>query len=221
MPQAQSEYGFFITFEGIDACGKSTQVRLLYEFLRKRGRQAIQLRDPGATLISERIRAILLDRNHSLMSPWTELLLYEAARAQMVHETIQPALAAGTIVLSDRYYDSTTAYQGYARGLDLEMVNQANRIGSCGVVPDLTFFIDIDPKVAAQRKKDLGERSDRMEAEGLAFQEKVRYGFQQLSVKEPNRVFQIDGHRSIDAIQQEIQSMFKQNYEQTSSGDVV
>jgi len=201
--------GIFITFEGIDACGKSTQAELLYEFLRKKGMTAIRLRDPGATSISESIRHILLDNKNTAMSAWTELLLYEAARAQMVEESIRPALNAGTIVLCDRFYDSTTAYQGYARGLNLGVVNRANSIGSVGLIPDLTFFVDVDPRIAAERKIKLGEIADRMEAEGLAFQEKVRHGFRQIQKADPKRVKLIDGHQSINDIQKDIQSVLK------------
>lgn len=199
--------GLFITFEGIDASGKSTQAELLHETLRKKGMSAIRLRDPGATAISEAIRHILLDNKNSAMSAWTELLLYEAARAQMVEESIRPALEAGTNVICDRFYDSTTAYQGYGRGLDLAIVHRANSIGSVGLVPNLTFFVDIDPHVAASRKAQIGEKADRMEAEGLDFQEKVRHGFRQLQKEDPDRVKRIDGHRSIENIQDEIQSI--------------
>ncbi len=202
--------GLFITFEGIDACGKSTQAELLYEFLRKNGVNAIRLRDPGTTAISESIRHILLDNKNSNMSAWTELLLYEAARAQMVEQTIRPALQNGTIVLCDRFYDSTTAYQGFARGLDLDIVHQANKIGSIQLKPDLTFYIDVDPIIAAARKVKLGEVADRMEAEGLTFQEKVRHGFRDIQKSHPDRVKLIDGHRAIDDIQDEIRTIFSE-----------
>ena len=204
------EKGFFITFEGVDACGKSTQVKLLYESLRKNGMDAIHLRDPGATPISEAIRVILLDNKNSAMSSWTELLLYEAARAQMVDESIRPALDAGTIVLCDRFYDSTTAYQGYARNLDLGIVQQSNTIGSVGLVPDVTFFIDVDPKVAAERKDKRGEKADRMESAGLAFQQKVRHGFREIQKAEPERMKLIDGHRSIELIQGDISAILQE-----------
>ena len=203
--------GLFVTFEGIDACGKSTQAELLYEFLRKNDLDVIRLRDPGATAISESIRGILLDNKNLAMSPWTELLLYEAARAQMVEETIFPALENGTIVLCDRFYDSTTAYQGYARGLDLEIVRQANIIGSINLAPHVTFYIEVEPSLAAQRKSKLNQDLDRLEAEGLMFQEKVRHGFRQLQKAEPGRVKLIDGSRPIKVIQLEIQSIFMEN----------
>lgn len=199
--------GLFITFEGVDACGKSTQAQLLYQFLRKNDREVIRLRDPGATPISEAIRAILLDNKNSAMSPWAELLLYEAARAQMVDESIKPALRAGKIVVSDRFYDSTTAYQGYARGLDLESVKRANGIGSVGLTPDITFVIDVDPKIAVERKIKLGEPADRMEAEGFAFQQKVRSGYQKIAESNPQRVKRVDGNRSVEIIQQEIRRL--------------
>lgn len=207
MKTSARQHGLFITFEGIDACGKSTQAERLFAFLRKNGTDSILLRDPGATSISEAIRKILLDKKNASMSAWTELLLYEAARAQMVEETIRPALATGTFVLCDRFYDSTTAYQGYARGLDLDVVYRANKIGSVGLVPDLTFFIDVDPMIAAARQVRLGKAADRMEAEGLAFQEKVRHGFRQIHVNEQERVKLIDGHRDVATIEQEIRNI--------------
>ncbi len=196
--------GLFITFEGIDACGKSTQVELLYEFLRKNVAKTIRLRDPGATPISEAVRSILLDRKNSAMSPWTELLLYEAARAQMVEESIRPALEKGAVVLCDRFYDSTTAYQGYARGLDIKVVAQANRIGAVGLTPDLTLLIDVDPQIAFDRKMKLGRPTDRMEAEGFSFQEKVRAGYLKIAAQEPDRVKLLDGGQSIAKIQQQV-----------------
>ena len=196
--------GVLITFEGIDYSGKSLQCRLLFERLQALQRDVLHLRDPGATRISEKIRAILLDRVHLEMAPTTELLLYEAARAQMVEEVIKPALAAGTIVLCDRLYDSTTAYQGFARGLDLTMVEQANRIGACGVVPNKTFLLDVDPAVAWQRKQQRGSESDRIEQEGLAFQRQVRAGYLKVAEMEPDRLTVIDGARDIATIAADI-----------------
>jgi len=157
-----------ISFEGIDQSGKSVQVKLFYERLQKENIASILLRDPGATRISERIRSILLDNDLVEMSPWTELLLYEAARAQMVEESIKPALEKNMVVVCDRFYDSSTAYQGYGRGLDLELVAAANRLGACGVVPDKTFLIDLEPEIAYQRKQNLDYEADRLEAEGIA-----------------------------------------------------
>jgi dTMP kinase len=203
----------FVTFEGIDACGKSTQILMLHDFLRNRGIDAAQLRDPGVTRVSEAVRAILLDRSNTEMSPWTELLLYEAARAQLVQELIQPALRLGRVVLCDRFYDSTTAYQGHARNLDLKMIKRANEIGACGLVPDLTFFIDVDPVVAAQRKVRQGSSVDRMEAEGLEFQKSVRAGFIAIQSAESGRVHIIDGHLSSEQIHEKIRSLFINKWE--------
>jgi dTMP kinase len=137
------------------------------------------------------------------MSPWTELLLYEAARAQMVQEIIQPALSAGKTVICDRFYDSTTAYQGTARDLDLDTVQAANRIGSCDVVPDVTFFLDIEPEIAMARQKN-DYLQDRLEVQGIQFQKAVRLGYLQIAKAEPNRIKVVDGHRDIDSVHHEI-----------------
>ena len=200
----------FVTFEGIDACGKSTQIRLLHDYLAQRGQNVVQVRDPGSTGVSEAVRAILLDHAYRDMSPWAELLLYEAARAQLVQEAILPALSQGTVVLCDRFYDSTTAYQGYARGLDLESVRQANVLGSCGLTPDATFFVDVDPIIAAQRKAAQGGRTDRIEAEGLEFQRRVRAGYVAIQAAEPQRMYLIDGRRTVTEIHQQIVQIFLQ-----------
>ncbi|MDZ7370151.1 MAG: dTMP kinase [candidate division KSB1 bacterium] len=196
----------FVTFEGIDGCGKSTQIALLHRLLVERGIDAVALRDPGSTSVSEAVRAVLLGKRFAI-APQTELLLYEAARAQLVQELIRPALEQGRVVLCDRFYDSTTAYQGYGRGIDPEIVAAANRLGSCGLKPHLTLLIDIQPEAAAERR--LKERpDDRMEAEGLEFQRRVRSGFLEIHAAEPDRVRLIDGNRSIQDIQAEIQSLF-------------
>jgi len=203
--------GIFITFEGIDACGKSTQINLLESFLQSLGFTTLCLRDPGATAISEKIRAILLDKKHDEMSSWTELLLYEAARAQMVEQFIIPALNQGTIVLSDRFFDSTTAYQGYGRGLDLNIVDKANEIGSCGLTPDFTIMIDIDPKLAAARKQKIGNALDRLELAGLSFQQQVRNGFLTMA-KNDNRFAVINGQNSIENVQEAIRKNVRRRF---------
>ncbi len=197
----------FITFEGIDGCGKTTQIRLLSPYLAALGIEIVTARDPGTTTISERIRELLLDRSGGEMATWTELLLYEAARAQLVEEVIRPSLAAGRAVLCDRFYDSTTAYQGYGRGLDLQRVHQANRLGSCGLCPDLTFVIDVDPEVAAKRKALQGGVADRIEAAGRDFQRRVRQGYLTMCREEPVRLRLIDGNGSADEVQQRIREV--------------
>ncbi len=202
-----------ITFEGIDFSGKSLQAKLLSEKLCSVGCSVLQLRDPGATPISERIRSILLDKAHLEMSPWTELLLYEAARAQMVEQTIKPALKKGEWVICDRLYDSSTAYQGYGRQLDLGLVEQANIIGACGVVPDLTFLIDLDVRVALQRRQKSERNVDRLESEGIQFQERVRQGYLETAKEELDRIHVIAGDRSVDRIHEEIWQIVNKRFQ--------
>lgn len=194
----------FITFEGIDGCGKSTQAALLADELRRAGHNVLLLREPGGVRISEKIRALLLDPANAEMSDTCELLLYEAARAQLVHEVVAPALAAGRLVVCDRFYDSTTAYQGFANGMALESVQRANAlaVGSCR--PDLTLVFDIDPAAAARRAAERDGSPDRMEAKGLAYQQRVAEGFRAIAAAEPARVRCIDAARSIDEIHAEV-----------------
>ena len=182
--------GVFITLEGADGCGKSTQAALLETRLAAFGREVVRLREPGGTAISEKVRALLLDPANEEMSPECELLLYEASRAQLTRQVIEPALARGAVVLCDRYYDSTYAYQAGGRGLDETLVRQSNVLGSCGRVPDRTLVLDLDPATAFERATSGG--ADRMEAEGLAFQERVRAAYLRLANEEPARVRVVD-----------------------------
>lgn len=186
----QQNKAAFITFEGIDGCGKSTQIAWLSTALKELGVDFVRLREPGGNAISEKVRALLLDPANTEMTAEAELLLYEASRAQNVRQAIEPALEAGTVVLCDRFFDSTFAYQAHARGLDEESVRTANKLGSCGFTPDVTIVFDLDPTVAWERATRGG--ADRLEAEGLAFQELVREGYVRAHELEPERVLLVD-----------------------------
>ena len=182
--------GVFITLEGADGCGKTTQAALLADALAAAGREVVRLREPGGTALSEKIRALLLDPANAEMSADCELLLYEASRAQLVRQVIEPALARGAVVLCDRYFDSTYAYQAGGRELPEDAVRAANELGSCGCVPDRTIVLDLEPAVAYARATAGG--ADRMEAEGLAFQERCRAAYLRLAAEEPARVRLVD-----------------------------
>ena len=179
--------GLFITVEGIDGCGKSTQAELIAAALEAAGLDVLRLREPGGVVISEKIRAILLDPAHDEMGDVCELLLYEAARAQLVHQVIKPALAAGKTVICDRFYDSTTAYQAFADGLDRGMVAQANELAVDGCRPNLTFVFDLPVEEALRRRAGREGAADRLD-----FQRKVAAGFRAVAAEEPARVKLID-----------------------------
>lgn len=192
-----SSRGLFITVEGVDGCGKSTQARLIAAALEAAGHDVLRLREPGGVKISEQIRAILLDPANGEMGDVCELLLYEAARAQLVHQVIRPALAAGKTVMCDRFYDSTTAYQAFADGLDRTTVAQANALAIDGCRPDLTLVFDLPVEVALRRRSGRGGVEDRLELKGLEFQERVAAGFRAVAADEPDRVKLIDAGGSI------------------------
>ena len=183
--------GLFVTFEGIDGCGKTTQVTALRDSLEAKGARVIVIREPGATFIGEKIRSILLDNANSGMSSETEVLLYEAARAQIVSEVIRPALLAGKVVICDRFYDSSVAYQGYARGLPLESIDSLNQFATGGLEPDLTFLLDLPAEAALERMNVRVGSHDRLEIEGLGFMEKVRAGYLELAGKHA-RIIKLD-----------------------------
>lgn len=188
--------GHFITVEGIDGVGKSTQAALMEAVLDSAGYDVLRLREPGGVKISEQIRAILLDPANAEMGDVCELLLYEAARAQLVHQVIRPALAAGKTVVCDRFYDSTTAYQAFADGLDRNMVSQANELAVDGCRPDLTLVFDL-PVEDALRRRSGREAEDRLELKGMEFQERVAAGFRAVAADELDRVKLIDAGGSI------------------------
>lgn len=194
----QAKTGMFITFEGLDFCGKSTQASLLVDKLKKRKTVVHSLREPGGTGISERIRDLLLDKKNLEMTEAAELFLFSAARAQLVMEVIVPALQKGEVVICDRYYDSTTAYQGYGRGLNLDTVKSINRLATGGIDPDITFFVDIPVDEIDRRKKKAGMTFDRMESAGKAFYERVRKGYREIAAAESERFVTLDGMMSVD-----------------------
>ena len=182
----RAKRGLFLTLEGADGCGKSTKARFLAADLEALGREVLSIRDPGCTPVSERIREILLDPEGDPLVPECELMLYEAARAQMVRELIIPALGRGAVVICDRFCDSTIAYQAFGHGLDEGLVRRANEIGSCGLVPDRTIVFDME--VGESFERATREGADRMELEGLALQERVRAGYAALAAAEPDRI---------------------------------
>ena len=196
--------GIFITFEGIDGCGKSTQSELLKNYLESNGKDFLFVREPGGTEIGERIREILLDKKNTQMTARTELLLFEAARAQITDEVIKPALDEGKIVLCDRFFDSSSAYQGMARGMGMDFVSGLNMAATGGLKPDITFFFDISAEEALERRGKRGEASDRIELAGLKFQEDVRKGYLELAANSEGRIVTIDAKLGIDEIFEQI-----------------
>ena len=196
----------FITLEGPDGCGKSTQVRLLAQHLRTLGLDVLQTREPGGTAISDQIRQVLTDLSNTPMHPRTEILLFSASRAQLCHEVIRPHLQAGGTVLSDRFFDSTFAYQGYGHRLDLEALRTITTFATGGLIPDITFLLDIPAEEGLLRRKQHGGWN-RLDAYNLEFHERVRQGYLALAQAEPQRWLTIDGRQSVEAIQQELQRL--------------
>ena len=192
--------GLFITVEGVDGCGKSTQAALIAAALEAAGHDVLRLREPGGVKISEQIRTILLDPANGEMGDVCELLLYEAARAQLVHQVIKPALASGKTVICDRFYDSTTAYQAFADGLDFDMVSRANELAVDGCRPDLTLAFDLPVDEARRRRSARTGTEDRLELKGSEFQQKVAEGFRAVAEDDPARVKLIDAGGSIDEV---------------------
>ena len=189
--------GIFITFEGTDASGKTTQIGLLSEYLEKKGVPHIVTREPGGTAIGEKIRTIILDKENSEMLPATEALLYAASRAQLTGQVVRPALREGKVVISDRFLDSSIAYQGYGRNLG-DMIRRINEPAVEGLQPDLTILLKTDP--AAMRKRRDASLEDRMDSKKLEFHREVLRGYLTLSQEEPERFFVIDGERPVDEI---------------------
>lgn len=200
----QLSKGIFITFEGIEGSGKSTQVRLLVKALQQMELPYLTTREPGGTIISEAIRDILLNPSFTQMAPETELLLYCASRSQHTNELILPALDKGTIVICDRYYDSTYAYQGAARELDENLIDTLTRFATYGRTPDITFLIDLPVEIGLSRIKN--RQLDRLELEAEAFHSRVRQQYLSIAKKYPSRYFVLDGNQEPEEIHQRIVS---------------
>lgn len=194
--------GLFINFEGGDGCGKTTQMHLLAERLRPEGYKTLETVEPGGTRIGNQIRRILLDSANQELCPTAELLLYFASRAQNVEEIILPALAEGSIVLADRFTDSTMAYQGFGRGLGEQVVAGLDRISCHGLVPDLTLLIDIDleTSLARARQRNLDITETRMDSQAVEFHHKVREAYLEMAAREPARFRVIDGRADVEAV---------------------
>jgi dTMP kinase len=196
----------FITFEGPEGSGKSSQLALLAPFLSARGLDVLVTREPGGTAIGDQIRLCLHDVANTGMAAATELLLYSASRAQLVNELIRPALTAGKVVLCDRFADSTLAYQGYGRGLNLDDLLAITRFATGGLTPDLTFLLDIDVASGLARRRQWGAEMNRLDLEEVAFHERVRHGYHELARAGVARWCIIDADRSVDAVQEDIRA---------------
>ena len=195
---------FFITIEGGEGCGKTTQSKLLKKYLEDKGFKVVLTREPGGSIVAEQIRNILLNPSFKV-NPLSELMLYEASRAQHLEEIIKPNLKKGFIVICDRFIDSTLAYQGYGRGLDKNIIKKLNDIASCGITPDITFYLDVDPKEGIKRAKSVNKGKltggDRIEKESIKFHNKVRKGFLDLAKKYSKRIKKIETKNGIEKTQ--------------------
>jgi len=200
--------GLFITFEGVEGCGKSTQMELLKGWFEERGGKVLAVREPGGTALGEKVRAILLNSQGEGIDRYAELFLYEACRAQLVSNVIRPALQKGFTVICDRFTDSTLAYQGYGRGLDIGAILSTNALATGGLTPGITILIDCDPEVGLRRawkRIEAGATGeDRFEREEISFHRRVRAGYIDMAEKEPERIKVVDGSREIPLIHREI-----------------
>jgi len=199
--QVNSQSGFFISLEGIEGTGKTTQAAYLFDRLTALGFGCLLTHEPGDTIIGERIREVLLHTDHKEMTFMTELLLYNAARAQLLDEKIRPALAKGMVVITDRFSDSTVAYQGYGRGIDLGIIANLDLIATNGAKPDLTLLFDLDIETGLRRNRKIN-KIDRLELEEIEFHKRVRQGFIEITGKEPGRVRIIDASLPLEKVRE-------------------
>lgn len=223
--EKQQERGKLIVFEGVEGCGKTTQLRSLRDWLMVKGWQEIAslavntssapkflvTREPGGTELGGKLRQLLLDGHHQEIQERAELLLYAADRAQHVAELLQPHLARGTIILCDRYTDSTVAYQGKGRGLSLPLITQLNQVATGGLESDLTLWLDVDVEIGLSRTRQRGA-ADRMEKANLAFHQRVQQGYQELAQTHPHRIVRIDAGGTPEAVQQQVSQVISQRF---------
>jgi len=200
--------GKLIVFEGVEGCGKSTQIHLCQQWLEKLGLSVVLTREPGGTVLGSHLRQLLLEKSDDQpIAHLTELLLYAADRAQHVAQELLPNLAAGKYILCDRYTDSTIAYQGYGRGFDLNMIEQLNQIATNGLISDVTIWLDVNVEEGLTRKRGTGNELDRIEQETLDFHQRVQQGYANLAAAHPAQIFRVDGSRTREIVQQKIQEI--------------
>lgn len=211
--------GLFITFEGPEGSGKSTQLALLADWLRGQGYEVLTTREPGGTRIGETIRSLLHDVRFTEMRPRAEILLYSASRAQLVDEVIRPALAAGQVVLCDRYADSTYAYQGYGRGLPLDWLREITDFATDGLRPDLTIYLDLEPSIGLARKVAGRAEMNRLDREQLDFHRRVRAGYLELAGAEPERWRVVAADEPLEAVQAAIRALVAEKLDRSGGND--
>ncbi|WYL93055.1 MAG: dTMP kinase [Gloeotrichia echinulata IR180] len=200
--------GKLIVFEGVEGCGKTSQIQLTCGWLQSNGISVIVTREPGGTELGLHLRRLLLEKAEDKpIAQTTELLLYAADRSQHVEQELKPNLAAGKYILCDRYTDSTVAYQGYGRGLNIGLINQLNYIATAGLESDLTIWLDVDVEVGLARKRQDEAEFDRIEQEAIAFHRRVQQGYVELAASYPSRIIRVDGNLSQEAVQQKIQEI--------------
>lgn len=206
--------GRFLSVEGIDGAGKTTAILELAEYLRQLGLDVLLLREPGGTSVGEEIRQLLLDQKNKGMSDTCELLLFAAARAELTETIIKPAIAAGQVVICDRFTDSTVAYQGFARGISEEQIRTINQIATAGLEADRTFYLDLTVEVASERLANRSDKAeDRLDQEGMHFQSKVREGYLSQAKRYPDRIYTIDADQDTEAIVNEMMKVLKEDWQ--------
>jgi dTMP kinase len=199
--------GKLIVFEGVEGCGKTTQMQLIGEWLEGLGISVVSTREPGGTELGLHLRRLLLD-SQNCISLHTELLLYAADRSQHVEQELKPNLEQGKFILCDRYTDSTIAYQGYGRALDMVLIDQLNKIATGGLESDITLWLDVEPEVGLSRKRKSREVADRIEQEKIEFHHRVQQGYVDLAAKYPQRIVRVDGNLTVETVQKQIQAIF-------------